>query len=132
MAMAKCNKLLRVLGIMFMSQTCNIKEQSEYRSIVLKASTSIFHYNFIMERINMLAIIYSFLHNRWNLQTLNLSPQLIFVSFLTTKIMKLKEFHYFQTGFSCLRLASFTFSYATPSVLCFTLSVFLCMRLRVF
>ena len=45
-----------------------------------------------MERINMLAIIYSFLHNRWNLQTLNLSPQLIFVSFLTTKIMKLKEF----------------------------------------
>ena len=34
MAMAKCNKLLRVLGIMFMSQTCNIKEQSEYRSIV--------------------------------------------------------------------------------------------------
>ena len=64
MAMAKCNKLLRVLGIMFMSQTCNIKEQSEYRSIVLKASTSIFHYNFIMERINMLSIIYSFLHHR--------------------------------------------------------------------
>ena len=39
----------------------------------------------------MLAIIYSFLHNRWNLQTLNLSPQLIFASYLMDRFIYLPD-----------------------------------------